>query len=46
MSRWDNDDGPKDKRTTSFLFSRNRIILLTVSWCGIGFLFGFLVFSV
>ena len=45
MSRWDEEDN-KPKGSTSFLFTRNRMLLLTGGWCGIGFLFGFLVFSV
>jgi len=45
MSRWDEED-KKSKGSTSFLFTRNRILLLIGGWWGIGFLFGFLVFSV
>jgi len=42
MSRWDSED----KRPTTFLFTKKRIALLNGSWLCIGFLLGFLVFSV
>ena len=44
MSRWDEED-KKSKGSTSFLFTRNRVLLLVGSWGGIGFLLGFIIFS-
>ena len=44
MDKWDTEDN-KSKDSTSFLFTRNRMLLLTGSWCGIGFLLGFIIFS-